>query len=659
MNIKNRSNKNKKNKAGHQSTHRPPNKMPNAIAHSNSQFLLLFGITFLISIVVLLAYYNSFSSPFIYDDDFVIGANPTITSLWPMGLFQNIPEGVNSGTLHVIFSRPITNWTFALNYALGGMDPFGYHVFNVLMHISSSLLIFGIVRRTLLSKSLGAQWGNSAALLALAIALLWGVHPIQTNAIDYITQRLESLADFFYLSALYCLIKSDESKHSTLWLSISVLAAFLGMGSKETMVTAPAILLLYDRTFLSGSFKEALTKRSWFYFGLLLSIGFLIALLMSGHSTSGSLSINTRGAGPNTLAYASTQLGVVLHYLRLTIWPTPLVLDNHWPVANTLNAILWPGLAVAVMLGLTLWGFIRNHPWAFIGLWFFIILSPSSSFVPIMDEYVNEYRMYLPVLAPITLIVIWLYFFLKMIPEKVISLRRINQIFMLAIIVATVSLSIATHNRNSDYQNEITMWKGNVENTPNNPRAHSNLGHALAQNGQLQEAIFEYQRGIAGYEYDSQIHNNLGLVFERNNQFNEAKTEFRKAIQINPGYGDAHANLGLVLARNNNIDEATIELKKAVELNPNNTEAHKNLGVIYYQHNKTELAISEFKAANSISKNDSIISDYLQISLNRLAIEFYSAGNKILAIEKLKEVLRINPNNADANKNILMMLNSK
>jgi len=223
------------------------------------------GAVCLIVIAVLLAYSNSFSSPFIYDDDAVIGANPTIASLWPIGLFQNIPEGVNSGTLHVIFSRPITNWTFALNYALGGMDPFGYHIFNVLMHISSAILIFGIVRGTLLSKSLGAQWGNSAALLALAIALLWGVHPIQTNAIDYITQRLESLAGFFYLSALYCLIKSDESKHSTLWLSIGVLAAFLGMGSKETMVTAPAILLLYDRTFLSGSFKEALTKRSWFY----------------------------------------------------------------------------------------------------------------------------------------------------------------------------------------------------------------------------------------------------------------------------------------------------------------------------------------------------------------------------------------------------------
>ena len=261
----------------------------------------------------------------------------------------------------------------------------------------------------------------------------------------------------------------------------------------------------------------------------------------------------------------------------------------------------------------------------------------------------------MPVLAPITLLVIGLYFFLKMIPEKVISLRRINQIFMLAIIVATVSLSIATHNRNSDYQNEITMWKGNVENTPNNPRALGNLGHALAENGQFNKAIIEFKKAILEFDGSSAIHNNLGLTFEKNNQFDEAIVEFKKAIQINPSYGDAHANLGLVLGKNNNLNEAVIELKKAIELNPNNAVAHKNLGVIYYQQNKTELAILEFKSANSISKNDSIISDYLQISLNRRAFELYNAGNKAGSIALLEEVLALNPNNVEAKKNLAIL----
>lgn len=138
----------------------------------------------LIVIAVLLAYSNSYSGTLIYDDEVVIGSNPTIRHLWPLGLFQAIPGPLNAGALHVIFSRPITNWTFALNYALGGLNPFGYHVFNVLMHLSSSLLVFGIIRRTLLSKPLKERWGNHALLLSLAIALLWAVHPLQTNAIN-------------------------------------------------------------------------------------------------------------------------------------------------------------------------------------------------------------------------------------------------------------------------------------------------------------------------------------------------------------------------------------------------------------------------------------------------------------------------------------------
>ena len=313
------------------------------------------GAVCLIVIAVLLSYCNSFSGPFIYDDLSVIIGNPTIRHLWPFGLPQNWDKDLSDwGAYHVIHIRPITNWTFALNYALGGPNPFGYHVFNVLMHLCSSLLVFGIIRRTFLSKPLKERWGNHVLLLSLAIALLWAVHPLQTNAIDYITQRLESLAGFFYLATLYCLIRGSDPKNATRWLSIGVLAAFLGMGSKETMVTAPVVLLLYDRTFLAGSFKQALVKRGWFYAGLVLAWVFLAILLINGRT--GSIGTSERGGTSDTCSYAATQLGVILHYLKLTVWPTPLILDNYWPVANTLNAILWPGLVVATMAGLTLWG---------------------------------------------------------------------------------------------------------------------------------------------------------------------------------------------------------------------------------------------------------------------------------------------------------------
>jgi len=554
----------------------------------------LWGAVCLIVIAVLLAYSNSFRGPFIYDDSIVIVNNPTLHYLLTPNLPQDILARLSLGARHVIFSRPITNWTFALNYALGGLNPFGYHVFNVLMHACSSLLVFGIVRRTLLSKSLKERWGNHALLLSLAIALLWAVHPLQTNAINYITQRLESLAGFFYLATLYCLIRGSESKNATRWLSIGVLAAFLGMGSKETMVTAPVILLLYDRTFLASSFKAAIVKRPWFYCGLVLAWVFLCVLLGSGHSTGAEAAINGRGGISDTWSYAATQLGVVLHYLKLTIWPSPLIFDNYWPVANTVNAILWPGLVVAAMGGLTLWGFIKNRPWAMIGLWFFIILAPSSSFVPIMDEYVNEYRMYLPVLAPITLLVLGLYAGYQQALGRLpsgktggINKTTLALIFSLMIIIAFIALAATTYERNKDYASDVAIWSDVIKKVPNNARAHSNLGVGLLDSGLVEAAIREF--------------------------------------------------------------------KVAIELNPVVTSAHYNLGVVFYGQKQYENALAEHKKELAINPGDLNAKANIEDILNIQAAQASQAGNNLVAIEKLKEVLAINQNNAAAKKNLAIL----
>ena len=554
----------------------------------------LWGAASLIVIAVLLAYSNSFSGPFIYDDLIIIVNNPTIHYLLAPNLPQDILARLSLGARHVIFSRPITNWTFALNYALGGLEPFGYHVFNVLIHLSSSLLVFGVVRRTLLSKPLKERWGKHALLLSLAIALLWAVHPLQTNAIDYITQRLESLAGFFYLATLYCLIRGSEPRKATLWLGIGVLTAFLGMGSKETMVTAPLVLLLFDRTFLMGSFKEVLAKRAWFYFSLILAWIFLWVLLSSGHSTGAEAAINGRGGASNTWSYATTQLGVVLHYLKLTVWPNPLIFDNYWQVANTLNAILWPGLAVTAMVGITLWGFIKNRPWAFIGLWFFIILSPSSSFVPIMDEYVNEYRMYLPVLAPITLLAMALYVLLQQALGRLPTSKRcginkttVDLIFALIIVIVLIFLAATTYDRNKDYASVVGIWSDVIKKAPNNARAHSNLGVGLLDDGLVQAGIREFE--------------------------------------------------------------------VAIELNPVVTSAHYNLGIVFHRQKKYENAIAEFKKELAINPNDLNAKANIEDVLNIQAVQLSQTGNSLVAIEKLKEVLAVNQNNVAAKKNLAIL----
>ncbi len=593
----------------------------------------IWAVIALLLIAVWLCYSDSFNGPFIQDDDTLTKNNPSIFRIWPLGMFQDLPKISNSlaglANYHTIYSRPITNWSFALNYALGGFEVFGYHVFNLTIHLLSMLFVFGIVRRTLLIEMFKSRWSSSSLLIAAAIALCWGLHPLHTNAITYLTQRLESLAGFFYLATLYCLIRSDDSRIAWGWLGAGVIAACLGMGSKETMVTAPLMALLYDRMFMAGSFKQALLKRPWFYTGLLFAWVLLAVLVSNGHQTS--IGVNERGGKSDIWLYAVTQFGVILHYLKLTIWPHPLILDYFWPAAKSLNAILVPGMVVTILAGITLWGVVRNKPWSFIGAWFFIILSPSSSFVPIMDEYVNEYRMYLPSLAPLTLIVMTVFAGMQWCSKRVwpdltgtnATVRKAGVVmFVLVTVFCASILGLMTYRRNQDYSTEISIWTDNVKKAPENPRGYMSLGSAYFTEGQYTSAIEAHKKAIALYPDFFIAYYNLGLAATEAKQTELAVDAYQNAIRIRPDFLEAHINLGIIYAVAQEFKSATHEFKKALSISPNNQSALKNL----------------------------------QIVLNSEAINLFNIqGNKTGAIEKFKEVLSLNPNNEDAKNNLFIL----
>ena len=214
------------------------------------------------------------------------------------------------------------NFSLAVNYALGGYDVWGYHALNLAIHILAGLTLYGIVRRTLLSPLLRERFGASAVRLALAVAVLWTVHPLQTEAVTYISERCESLMGLFYLLTLYCFIRGTDAPRSSWWFVLSVAACLLGMASKEVMVTAPVMVLLYDRTFVSGSFREAWTRHRWLYLGL-AGTWVLLGWLMVG--------LHYRGAGYGLgipwWAYALVECRAVVQYLWLALWPHPLVFD--------------------------------------------------------------------------------------------------------------------------------------------------------------------------------------------------------------------------------------------------------------------------------------------------------------------------------------------
>src|SRR5580700_10360835 len=202
----------------------------------------------MIVLAALAVYYNSFSVPLIFDDALSIINNPTIHKL--ESAFSPPPNECVGG-------RPILNFTFALNYALAGLNVWGYHAFNLLIHALAGLTLFGLLRRTLSRPPLNGRFGVAALPLALAVAVIWTVHPLQTEAVTYVSQRAESLMGLFYLLTLYGFIRSVESHTPARWQVFSFLACLLGTMSKEIIVTAPVMVLLYDYTFVAGSFHEA------------------------------------------------------------------------------------------------------------------------------------------------------------------------------------------------------------------------------------------------------------------------------------------------------------------------------------------------------------------------------------------------------------------
>lgn len=356
------------------------------------------------------AYHNGFSLPFIFDDVPGIVENPTIRNLGAMGrvLAASGPKG------SAVLGRPIVNLSLALNYAVGGLDVRGYHVLNLAIHWLAGLTLFGIVRRTLAMSAppagieqrgpppaqFSAAVRSDATILALTIALLWTVHPLQTETVDATIQRTESLMGLFYLLTLYCFIRGAANEESVLggasalprspgdhqktfrrgwspaffsravsgqsrWLGASIACFALGMASKEVMVSAPLIVFLYDRTFISGSFREAWRRRAGLYCALACTWA-LLALLVatSGGQRGGTVGF---GLGISVWHYFLTQCRAIVLYLRLSLWPHPLIAD--YGSAFVLNpAEVLPQILLLTLLAAGTLLLIWRHPKAgFIG----------------------------------------------------------------------------------------------------------------------------------------------------------------------------------------------------------------------------------------------------------------------------------------------------
>ena len=592
-----------------------------------------------------LVYSNTFSNPFIFDDIRRIVHNEQITQLFPLSkILTARPE-----------SRPIINLSLAVNYAISGLEPFSYHIFNFAVHVLAGITLFGIVRRTLISYRFGDDVHRAAMPLGLVVALIWLVHPLQTSAVSYISQRAESVMGLFYLLTLYCAIRSFAAWGRTrwAWYAMAIVSCAVGMGSKQVMLTAPLLVLVYDCVFAGRSVEKALRKR-W-----VLYIGLAMTWLLLYSSVTLAFEHQKAGFGMRSMSeweYARTQFGVILHYLRLSFWPLGLCLDYDWPVAETVWQVLPPGIVIAGLLALTVWALWRHPAAGFAGLWFFGVLSVSSTIIPIAD-LAFEHRMYLSLAGVVWLVVVGGYILGRWLLWRTVANEKAQNRLMtlggagvvLAVVAVLGSLAYA---RNAQYRSRLLIWLDVTTRRPDNPRARYNLGNHYAHQEKNEKAIKSYKTAIRlqGDYADAQY--NLGKVMHKMKRYDQAIYYYEMAIQNRKTFNTrkqlarAYTNLGVVYFDLNQLDKAMPYYRRALEVKPNYRIAMSNLAWALATHPDDK--IRNGPKAVKLAGRACAVTNYSQPDdLDTLAAAYAETGQFERAVETARRALLLASESGD------------
>lgn len=580
-----------------------------------------------------LFYFNSFNGVFVFDDHPFIETNRYIRSLWPPGqaLF-----GLNN------ISRPLIGYSLAVNYWLSGLSPWSYHAMNLLIHLGAALALFGLVRRTLQTPRLAERYGSIAGPVGLVIALIWAVHPLQTQAVTYVIQRCESLMGLCYLLTVYFSVRSFTARKRVVWIIAAAAACVAGMLSKQVMVTAPLMVLLFDYLFFSESLWSGLRRHWRLYTALML--GWLV---LAGTLIAAPLN-DTAGFGVKTISplqYFISEFSVICHYVRLSFVPAPQVFDYGWPPATSLLAALPYALPVCLSAGLTGYGLYRRAHAAVFGAWFFLILSVTCTVMP-FDDLAFEYRMYLPLAAIVSgCVFAGIELWRRVLSGRLMSLKetRVSGATV-AFLFATLAILLygsMTAARNQDYQSEIALWADTVVKRPENARARNNFGSQLQRQGKLPEALAQYSEAIALNPAYAQAFYNRGTVWKEMGDIEQAERDLNEGLRLKPTDADAHNNLGTVLAVRGDFKAAEAHFSRALELKPSFAAARLNLAAsLASQENFIEAKTQAEKALQ--------LSPGLPEAHFILAAASEATGDLGEAERHFRQAIRLNANHAGA-----------
>ena len=609
-----------------------------------------------------LAYATSLSNPFLYDDQTAIVKNTTIRTLSPLSVPLSPPRDTP------VAGRPLVNLSLAFNYAYGGLDVTSYHVTNLALHMLVALALFGVVRRTL-----GGPKGpqpRAADGLALAAALVWAVHPLTSEVVNYTVQRTEAMMALGYLTTLYCAIRASAHPQGWPWRVAAVVACAAGMASKESMVTAPLMVLVYDRVFLYPSRAAAWRERRALYIGLAATWGVLALLMLGEPRTSVGF-----GAGVGVWTYVLNQLSLIARYLFLTVWPRPLVVDYGLPRPLAITDVIVPGILIVALGVATLLALRRHKALGFLGVWFFVTLAPTSSVVPIATEAGAERRMYLPLMALAVLAVVGVS---RLLARRVGAESRVPAVVLA---VVCVLLAAATTVRTLEYRSVRTIAQTNVDRFPHGrarlalaselvaanehseamrqleeavkdyPQARLGLATELATSGRMSDAVVQAQEFIRLLPDNAEVptaRDLMGRAYALQGLYEPAVEQFTLLTHARPNDAGPYISIGDARLRQQRVDEAIASYDSALKRRPGDPDILGQLGLALGAAGRRREASLAFDNAAAARPND------LRL-LNLLGRSLAAEGRYVDAVPPMRRIVELAPKDTTAADNLRIM----
>jgi tetratricopeptide (TPR) repeat protein len=623
-----------------------------------------------------LAYSDSFRGVFLPDD------RAAILEPGAQGWF-------GSGRFLVETRQLLTELTFAANYQTSERDPGSYHLFNLVLHLANALLLYGVVRRTLtrrrddLPTALRAPLAMAA--LACGVALLWALHPLTTQSVTYIAQRGQLLLGFFVLLTLYCILRLDESVWG--WSIAAVAACALGVASNAAALVTPLIAVVFAATFLAPSWRAALGRRWWPLYVALAGVCVLLGILL-GLGQVSTILYGGRGLEVQPVSraqYLLAQPGALVHYLRLAFWPKPLCLDYAWAPATGFAQVIAPASAVLALLAATAWGVWRRAWWGAPAAVFFLILAPTSSFIPHAD-LLAEQRMYLPLAMLGVLVVIGAALGIERLgrgvvvqgssppalskssgmaapqgsPPPSIGTEPVWRLGVMAVLALSAVLGLNTYTRNLCYRDVAELWQTVLDVQPDNPRAHYEVALACAEAGAMEKAVGHWTRALQQDPQSVELRLRLAAAYLGFDppRAQAALAVLEKAPLLAPQSAPVQAWLGralLATGQAQRLSAAEAHLQMALDILPHYADAVAALGEVMCARGHCEEGRAYLETERLRQPGADVIRFSLAKVLLRTAQDRYARGdvagsgeNLTGAVQNLLDLVRFDEGEAAA-----------